>query len=47
MVWDKPQKKEVCPECGGILLERKGKNAKIYCINEKCGYEKKPERKSK
>ena len=47
MVWDKPLKKEVCPDCGGILLERKGKNAKTYCINEKCGYEKKPERKSK
>ena len=47
MVWDKPLKKEVCPECGGILLERKGKNAKTYCINEKCGYERKPERKSK
>ncbi len=47
MVWDKPLKKEVCPDCGGILLERKGKNAKTYCINEKCGYEKKPERKAK
>lgn len=46
MVWDKPLKNEVCPDCGGILLERKGKNAKTYCINEKCGYEKKPERKS-
>ena len=46
MVWDKPLKKEVCPDCGGILLDRKGKNAKIYCINEKCGYERKPERKS-
>lgn len=47
MVWDKPLKKETCPDCGGILLERKGKNAKVYCINEKCGYERKPERKSK
>ncbi|MCR4718136.1 MAG: type I DNA topoisomerase [Firmicutes bacterium] len=46
MVWDKPLKKEVCPDCGGILLERKGKNAKVYCINEKCGYQRKPERKS-
>ena len=46
MVWDKPLKNEVCPLCGGILLERKGRNAKVYCINEKCSYEKKPERKS-
>ena len=46
MVWDKPLKNEVCPMCNGILLERKGRNSKIYCINEKCGYEKKPERKS-
>ncbi|MCR4692598.1 MAG: type I DNA topoisomerase [Firmicutes bacterium] len=46
MVWDKPIKKETCPDCGGILLERKGKNAKIYCINEKCGYQRKPERKT-
>ena len=46
MVWDKPIKNEVCPLCSGILLERKGRNAKVYCINEKCGYEKKPERKS-
>ena len=46
MVWDKPMKKETCPDCGGILLERKGKNAKIYCINEKCAYQRKPERKT-
>lgn len=47
MVWDRPLKSEKCPDCGGILLERKGKAAKVYCINEKCGYERKPERKSK
>ena len=46
MVWDKPMKNETCPDCGSILLERNGKNAKIYCVNEKCSYERKPERKS-
>ncbi|MBQ6907398.1 MAG: type I DNA topoisomerase, partial [Clostridia bacterium] len=47
MVWDKPLKNETCPNCNGILLERNGKNPKIYCVNEKCSYERKPERKSK
>jgi len=46
MVWDTPIKNESCPECGSLLLNRKGKNAKIYCTNEKCSYERKPERKS-
>ena len=47
MAWDTPVKGEKCPECGEILLKRNGKNAKIYCVNEKCKYERKPERKSK
>ncbi len=47
MVWDTPIKNESCPECGSVLLQRKGKNAKIYCTNEKCSYERKPERKTK
>ena len=47
MAWDTPVKGEQCPECGEILLKRNGKNAKIYCVNEKCKYERKPERKSK
>jgi uncharacterized Zn finger protein (UPF0148 family) len=46
MVWDTPVKKEKCPECGGILLKHKGKNAKTYCANENCKYEVKAERKA-
>ena len=44
MAWDEPQK-EVCPECGGTLFRKYGKDAKIYCVNEKCGYSEKPKRK--
>lgn len=35
--WDKPTGK-LCPKCGSILLEGKGKKAKIKCSNEKCNY---------
>lgn len=34
--WDLPQE-EKCPECGGLLLKKKGKDL-IYCINETCSY---------
>ena len=34
--WDIPQE-EKCPECGGLLLKKKGKDL-IYCRNEKCSY---------
>lgn len=44
MAWDEPQK-EACPECGGTLFRKYGKDAKIYCVNEKCGYSEKPKRK--
>ena len=36
--WDIPQE-EKCPECGGLLLKKKGKDL-VYCINEKCSYTK-------
>jgi len=36
--WDIPQE-EKCPECGGLLLKKKGKDL-VYCINEKCSYSK-------
>lgn len=35
-VWDMPFA-EKCPNCGGILLEKRGKKY-LYCIDEKCGY---------
>ena len=44
MAWDEPQK-ETCPKCGGTLFRKYGKGAKIYCINEKCGYSEKPKKK--
>lgn len=34
MTWQKPSK-EVCPSCGGILLE---KGAKLVCMDEACGF---------
>ena len=35
--WDQPLA-EKCPDCGGLLLRKKGKNT-VYCINkEECGY---------
>jgi len=36
--WDIPLE-EKCPECGGLLLRKKGKE-NVYCHNEKCGYKK-------
>ena len=35
--WNKPTDKR-CPECNSILLEKKTKNKKFVCSNEKCGY---------
>lgn len=29
------------PECGSLLLKKTGRNAKIYCYNENCKYERK------
>ena len=35
--WDQPLA-EKCPDCGGMLLRKKGKNL-VYCINkDECGY---------
>ncbi len=36
--WDVPME-EKCPECGGLLLRKKGKE-NVYCANDKCGYKK-------
>ena len=36
--WDIPLE-EKCPQCGGLLLRRKGKE-NVYCHNEKCDYKK-------
>ena len=41
MSWDAPFEKKKCPSCGGLLLKKVGRNKKIYCMNEECGYEEK------
>ncbi len=47
MTWDMPLTQE-CPKCGGLLLENKFRGKKrIYCADEKCGYEENKEKKSK
>ncbi len=35
-VWDMPTG-EKCPNCGGLLLEKKAKKL-VYCMNKECGY---------
>ena len=40
ILWYKPIK-EKCPVCGGVLMETRGKNPKIICSAEGCGYEEK------
>lgn len=44
MTWDKPTD-EVCPKCGKSLFKKKG--GILACLDEKCGFEKKAERKKK
>ena len=47
MTWDTPLTQE-CPKCGGLLLENKFRGKKrVYCADEKCGYEESKEKKSK
>lgn len=38
MTWDQPLK-EQCPQCSSTLFKKNGKNGKIYCMKEGCGYE--------
>ena len=40
MIWDAPVKGEKCPECGNVLVKKKGKRAGIFCANPECGYKK-------
>lgn len=44
MTWDKPTD-EICPKCGKSLFKRKG--GLLVCLDEKCGFEKKAERKKR
>lgn len=47
MTWDTPLKQK-CPKCGKLLLENRFRGKKkIYCVDEKCGYEEVKENKSK
>lgn len=38
VTWDKPLA-EKCPQCENTLFKKGGKNAKVYCLKEGCGYE--------
>ena len=35
--WYKPSGK-LCPHCGAMLLEKKGRNYSLVCADEECGY---------
>ena len=38
MTWDKPMP-DKCPKCGSYLFKKAGRNGKIHCLKEGCGYE--------
>lgn len=38
MTWDLPIE-EKCPQCGSTLFQKGGKNGKLICHKENCGYE--------
>lgn len=38
MTWDLPTE-EKCPQCGSTLFQKGGKNGKMICHKENCGYE--------
>lgn len=42
MTWDTPIP-DVCPNCGATLFRKAGKDKKIYCAREGCGFEKSAE----
>ena len=39
MTWDVPME-DKCPKCGSTLFRKGGKNGKLVCHKEGCGYEK-------
>lgn len=45
MTWDTPIP-EKCPKCEKTLFKKTGKNGKIYCADESCGYERGNDEKS-
>lgn len=38
MTWDLPTE-EKCPKCESTLFQKGGKNGKLICHKEGCGYE--------
>lgn len=45
MAWYEPLK-EKCPECGGLLMKKNGRNGAVICYNEECRYERKGKKES-
>lgn len=43
ILWYRPVEKK-CPKCGGVLMETRGKNPKIMCSTQGCGFEEKKEK---
>ena len=38
MTWDVPIADKKCPQCNGLLLQKKGRKKQIVCANETCDY---------
>ena len=38
-VWEGENPPEKCPQCGATLFKKTGRQGKIYCAKEGCGYE--------
>ena len=38
--WWRPENPHyiLCPECGSMLVEKKGRNTKLACSNKECNY---------
>jgi len=46
ILWYRPIKDRKCPVCGAILVKAGGKNAKLMCSKQGCGFQEKVLKKS-
>ena len=44
--WNEPSS-EVCPDCGKTLFKQKGRDGKLFCMTDGCGFTKAPEKKTR